>query len=82
MKLLKNTESKINRDKNVENMPYLEIAEVVYDIVTTIDWLLDISPKNFIFLNTFNSEFSYINWYAWSTEQNYYPNPKIKQTLI
>ena len=64
MKLLKNTESKINKDKNVENMPYLEIAEVVYDIVTTIDWLLDISPKNFIFLKTFNSEFSYINWYA------------------
>ena len=36
MKLLKNTESKINKDKNVENMPYLEIAEVVYNIVTTI----------------------------------------------
>ena len=29
---------------------------------------LDISPKNFIFLKTFNSEFSYIE--IWFTDQN------------
>ena len=29
MKLLGRTESKITKDKNVENFPYLEIAEVV-----------------------------------------------------
>ena len=30
--------------------------------------LLGISPKNFIFLKTFNSEFSYLE--VWSTDQN------------
>ena len=30
--------------------------------------LLDMSPKNFIFLKTFNSEFSYIE--VWFTDQN------------
>ena len=29
MKLLGSTENKINKDKNGENVPYLEIAEVV-----------------------------------------------------
>ena len=29
MKLLGNTKSKINKDKNRENVPHLEIAEVV-----------------------------------------------------
>ena len=33
--------------------------------------LLDISPKNFIFLITFNSEFSYIE--VWFTDQNSKP---------
>ena len=33
--------------------------------------LLDISPKTFIFLKTFNSEFSYIE--VWFTDQNSKP---------
>ena len=33
--------------------------------------LLDISPKNFIFLKTFNLEFSYIE--VWFTDQNSRP---------
>ena len=32
---------------------------------------LDISPKHFIFIKTFNSEFSYIQ--AWFTDQNSKP---------
>ena len=78
MKLLGSTKSKINKEKNDENVPYLEITEVVlvnYNIVNndyqqdlrvlytfipdrSIFLLLDISHKNFIFLKTFNSEFS------------------------
>ena len=37
--------------------------------------LLDISPKNFIFIKTFNSEFSYIE--VWFTDQNCKP-PEIE----
>ena len=33
--------------------------------------LLDLLPENFIFLKTFNSEFSYIE--AWFTDQNFNP---------
>ena len=33
--------------------------------------LIDISPKNFIFLKTFDSEFSYIE--LWLTDQNSEP---------
>ena len=80
MKLLGYTTSKITRDKNGENVPLLEITEVVlihcnisnndYQQVSRVLYtfvpnksfgqLLDISPKSFIFLKTFNSEFSYI----------------------
>ena len=80
MKLLGCTTSKITRDKNGENVPLLEITEVVlihcnisnndYQQVSRVLYtfvpnksfgqLLDISPKSFIFLKTFNSEFSYI----------------------
>ena len=80
MKLLETTESKIPNDKNGENVPNLEITEVVlihcnivnndyqqdsrvlYAFVPNKSFrqLLDISPKNFAFLKTFNSEFSYI----------------------
>ena len=44
--------------------------------------LLDISPKNFIFLKTFNSELSYIR--VWFTDQNSKPleiEDKINITL-
>ena len=33
--------------------------------------LIDISPKNFMFLKTFDSEFSYIE--LWFTDQNFEP---------
>ena len=42
--------------------------------------LLDISPKKFIFLKTFDSEFSYIE--VWFTDQNYKPLDKINVTLV
>ena len=80
MKLFENTKSKLNKDKNGENVPHLEITEVVlvhcnivnnnyqqnsrvfYTFVPnkSFDQLLDISPKNFIFLKAFDSEFSNI----------------------
>ena len=84
MKLLGSTKSKITKDENSENVPQLEITEVVLihcNIVNnnyqpdsrvlhtfapnkSFGQLLDISPKNFIFLKTFNLEFSYIEvWF-------------------
>ena len=80
MNLLGNTKSKVTKDENSENVPRLEITEVVlihcnifnndyqqesrilYTFVPNKSFgqLLDISPKTFIFLKTFNSEFSYI----------------------
>ena len=91
MKLLGSTESKITKDKNGENVPYLEITEVVllhcnivnndyqqdsrvlYTFVPNKSFghLLDISPKHFIVLKTFDSEFSYIE--LWFTDQNFKP---------
>ena len=91
MKLLGSTESKTTEDKNGENVPHLEITEVVlihcnivnndyqqdsrvlYTFVPNkpFDQLLDISPKNFIFLKTINSDFPYIE--VWLTDQNSKP---------
>ena len=76
MKLLGSSKSKITKDKNGENVLYLEITEavlihcnvvnsyqqnsrVLYTFVPN-ESLLDISPENFLFLKTFDSEFSYI----------------------
>ena len=45
--------------------------------------LLDISPKNFVFLKTFDSEFSYVK--IWFTDQNSKPleiKDEIKITLV
>ena len=76
-KLLGSTNSKRTKDKNGENVPRLEIAEVVllfcnivnnayqqdsrvlYTFVPNKSFgqLIDISPKNFMFLKTFVSEF-------------------------
>ena len=76
MKLLGSTENKITEDKNGENVPQLEITEVVLfhcDIVNNdyqqdsrvlhtfvpnkpFGSLFEISPTNYIFLKTFNSE--------------------------
>ena len=79
MKLLKITKSKITKDKDGENVPHLNITEIVLfhgntsnnnyqknsrvlDTFTPnklFGQFLDISPKNFIFLETFDSQFSY-----------------------
>ena len=88
IKLLGSTKNKIAKDKNNENLPHLEITEVItvhcniakndyqqdsrvlYTFVPKCQ-LLEISPTNFIFLKTFNSEFSYIE--AWFTDQKSQP---------
>ena len=73
MKLLGSTKSKKTRNKNGENVLYLETIEVVLvhcNIVKiyskSFGQLLDISHKNVIFSKTFNSEFSYID--VWFTD--------------
>ena len=83
MKSRGNSKCKITKDKSGENVPHLEITEVVlvhcnivnnyyqqdsrafYTLVPNKSFgqLLDISPKNFIFLKTFDLEFSYIEIY-------------------
>ena len=85
MKLLGSTKSKITKDESNENVPCLEINEVllIHCYIVNNDYqqdsralytflpnksfghLLDISSKNFIFLKTFNLEFSYIE--VWLT---------------
>ena len=91
MKLLGSTKSKITKDKNGENVPHLEIVELVlihcnivnnnyqpnlrilYTFVPNKPFgsLLEISPPNYIFLKTFNSEFQEIK--VWFTDQNSKP---------
>ena len=91
MKLLGSSKSKITKDETSENVPYLEITEVVliycnvvnnnyqrnarvlYTFVPNKSFgqLLDISSKKFMFLKTFDSEFSYIE--VWFTDQNSNP---------
>ena len=81
MKLIGSIKSKIIKDKNNKNIPYLEITHVVflhcnfvnnsylqnsrvlYTFVPNKSFgqLLDFSHENFMFLRTFDSEFSYID---------------------
>ena len=88
MKLLRNTESKIAKDKNGEIVPQLEISEValVHCNIVNNDYqqdsrvlytfvlkkpfgsLLEMSPRNHIFLKPFSSEFQEIK--VWFTDQN------------
>ena len=69
------TKSKVTKDENGENVPHLEITEVIlahFNIVNnhyqkdlrvlytyvpnkSFSQLLDISPKNYVFLKTLNS---------------------------
>ena len=102
MKLLGNTKCKKTKDEHCENVPRLEITEIVlihcnivnndyqqdsrvlYTFVPNKSFgqLLNISPKNFIFLKT-NSEFSYIE--VWFSDQNSKPleiEDKINITLV
>ena len=80
MKLLGSTKNEITKDTNGENVPYLEITEVVlvYCNIVNNNYqqdsrvlctfvpnkpfgnLLEISPKNNIFLKTFHSNFEQI----------------------
>ena len=91
MKLLGSTKNKITKDENGENVPHLEIAEVilVYCNIVNNDYqqdsrvfytfvpnkpfgsLLEISPRNQIFLKTFNSEYDESK--VWFTDQNSQP---------
>ena len=103
MKLLGSTESKITKDKNGENVPHLNIVELVlvhcnlvnndyqqdsrilYVFVPnkTFGSLLEISPRNNVFLKTFNSEFRKTK--VWFTDQKSRPlevEDKINVTLI
>ena len=88
MNLLGRNKIKMTEDKNGENVPHLEITELVlvHSNIVNLDHeldlrvlhifipdklfgrLLDISLKNFVFLKTFNSEFSNIK--VWFTDQN------------
>ena len=90
MKLLGSTKNKITKDKNGENVPHLEITEVVlvhcnivnndyqqdsrvlYTFVPNKPFgsLLEISPKNHIFLKTFNSEFQAVDVMFYRSKQS------------
>ena len=103
MKLLGSSKSKITKDENGEDVPTLEVVEVVfvhcnlvnndyqqesrilYTFVPNKSFgsLLEISPKNHVFLKTFNSEFREIK--VWFTDQKCGPlevEYKIHVTLI
>ena len=58
MKLLGSTKSKITKDQNGENVPHLEVAELILIHCNLVNsYHPQISPPNHIFLKTFNSEF-------------------------
>ena len=70
---------------NITNNDYQQDSRVFYIFVSNklFGQLLDISPKKFIFLKTFDSEFSYIE--VWFTDENYKPveiEDKINITLV
>ena len=58
---------------NIVNNDYQQDSRVLYTFISNKSFgqLLDISPKNFIFLESFDSEFSYIE--IWFTNQNSKP---------
>ena len=70
---------------NIVNNDYQHDSRVFYTFVSNSSFcqLLDISLKIFIFLKSFNSEFSYIE--VWFTDQNFKPlevEGKINITLV
>ena len=70
---------------NVINNSYQQNSRLLYTFVPNKSFgqLLDISPKTFIFLKTFDLEFSYIE--VWFTDQNSKPidiEDKINMTLV
>ena len=72
-------------NRNIVNNNYQQNSRVLYTFIPNKSFgqLLDISPNNFIFLKTFNSEFPYIE--VWLTDQNSKPleiEDKINITLV
>ena len=77
MKLLGRSESKITKDTNGENVPHLEVVELVlvhcnlvrndYQQDSRILYTFVPNKTNHIFLKTFNSEFQEIK--IWFTDQ-------------
>ena len=70
---------------NVVNNGYQQDSRVLYTFVPNkpFDSLLEVSPKNHIFLKTFNSEFQAIE--VWFTDQNSQPleiEDRINLTLV
>ena len=70
---------------NLVNNNYQQNSRILYTFIPDISFgsLLQISPPNYIFLKTFNSEFQEIK--VWFTDQNSRPlevEDKIKLTLI
>ena len=70
---------------NIANNDYQQESRVLYTFVPDKSFgrLLDIYPKNLIFLTNSNSEFSYIE--VWFTDQNFKPleiEDKISTTLV
>ena len=70
---------------NVINNDYKHDSRVLHTFASnkSFDQLVDMSPKNFIFLKTFNSEFSYIE--VGFTDHNSKPleiEDKINITLV
>ena len=61
---------------NIVNNDHQQDSRVLHKFVPNKSFgqLLDISPKNFIFLKTFNSDFSYIE--VWFTDRNFKPQEK------
>ena len=55
---------------NVVDISYLKNSRVLYTFAPNklLGQLLDISPKHFVFLKIFDSEFSYIE--VWFTDEN------------
>ena len=103
MKLLGSAENKITTVKNGENVPHLEIVELVlvhFNLVNNdyqqnsrilfsfvpnkaFGSLLQISPKNHVFLKTFNSEFQEIKrWFTNQTSKPLEVEDRINITLI
>ena len=56
----------IVNNSNIVNDSYQQYSRVSYSFVpnNSIGQILDISPNGFIFLKTFDSEFSYIFYYS------------------
>ena len=70
---------------NVVNNSYQQHSRILHTFVPNKSFgqLLDISPKNFMFLKTFDSEFSYTE--VWLADQNSNPleiEDKLNITLV